>query len=366
MSSARRATLAALLAAVVAACSGGGGGHTPGPVPVTVAEAKSQTVPVDLHEVGHVEASSTVSVRAQVTGELRDVAFTEGDHVKAGDRLFTIDPRPYKAALDKAQATLDRDRAQATQAREEAARYQTLASKSYVSKEQLAKLQAASDGAAAAVRADEAAVRAAKLDLDHCTIRAPIDGRTGRLLVHAGNLVRANDAALVVINKLKPVQVTFGVPEQFLPKLLARSQEEQLVVKSSLTRDSDETRTGLLSFIDNTVDPSTGMVTLKATFPNDDEALWPGQFTDVVLTLSQEEGAIVVPTQAVQDGQQGNYVFVVKGDAVDSVPVEVERTAGRLSVIHKGLQAGDIVVTDGQLLLRSGSKVTPKPTPEGS
>jgi len=355
-----------LLALLLAGC-GGDVAHESLPVPVTVGTAESRTVPVQVQAVGHVEAASTVSVHALVGGELQKIGFTEGADVQQGDLLFTIDPRPYQAAVARAQAALDRDRALATQARGEATRTQALADRQFVSQEELARLQATASAQEAAAAADEAALRSARLDLEHCTIRAAIGGRTGALLVHAGNLVKANDTALVVINQVQPVQVDFTVPEQYLPAIQARGPQETLAVSSTVGRESEELRTGVLSFVDNTVDASTGTIALKASFDNADLALWPGRFTRVVLTLGQQEGAVVVPSQAIQEGQDGTYVYTVSADdTVQMTPVVVERTAGSDSVVGSGLQAGDTVVIDGQLLLRPGAKVAPRPAGEPS
>ena len=314
---------------LLVACSGDAAHEAP-PVPVTVARVDSRTVPVQVEAVGHVEPASTVTVHALVGGELQDVGFTEGAAVQQGDTLFVIDPRPYQAALAKAQATLQRDRVQAEQARSEATRNKALADQNYVSPDQLAQFEATAAADEALVSADEATVQSARLDLSHCTIHAAISGRTGALLVHAGNLVKANDTAMVVINQVQPVRVTFSVPEQYLPPIQAHDDgQDGLVVTSTISRESDEVRQGTLHFVDNTIDPTTGTIGLKADFANDDLALWPGQFTRVTLTLGQQDGALVVPTQAVQDGQDGTYVYTVgPDDTVKMVPVQVDRTFG--------------------------------------
>jgi membrane fusion protein, multidrug efflux system len=315
---------------------------------------------VEVRAVGHVEAYTTVSLTARVGGQVTRVGFREGQDVRRGDLLFQIDPRPYEAALAQARAQLERDRAIARNAEQDVKRYTDLVQKDYVTREQYDATRANAAAALASAKADEAAVENAKLQLSYCTVTAPISGRTGRVLVNPGNMVKGNDEnPLVVLNQIQPVYVSFSVPESSL----ARIREEirpagKLKVAAFPSGDPSRTQTGELSFVNNTVDPGTGTILLKGTFPNENETLWPGEYVDVVLTLATEPRAIVVPSQAVQTGQSGQYVWVVKSDlTVESRPVTVARTQGPLTVVAKGLEAGERVVTDGQLRLAPGARV---------
>jgi multidrug efflux system membrane fusion protein len=341
-------------------------------VPVTVAKVKLKNVPLNLHAIGNVEPIHSVTVRPQVGGVLQRVGFSEGQEVKKGDLLFEIDSRPMQAALAQAEALLARDRANQRDAESTARRYAALVKKEYVTQQQAENAEAQALALKAALAADEAAVQNAKLNLAYAQIRAPVSGRTGSVLMHAGNLLKANDDKLVVIDQLQPIYVSFSVPEQMLPQVRARGAASKLAVEAApVLRDSSgppeqkasgaikgETQTGTLSFVDNAVDMQTGQIRLKATFANLDETLWPGQFVDVTLTLGEQQGAVVAPAEAVQRGQNGEYVFVVKGDhTVESRAVTVSRSDQHEAVIEKGLQAGETVVTDGQLRLQQGSKV---------
>jgi len=341
-------------------------------VPVTVAKVRLKNVPLNLHAIGNVEPIHSVTVRPQVGGVLQRVGFSEGQEVKKGDLLFEIDSRPLQAALAQAQALLARDRANLHDAEATARRYAALVKKEYVTQQQAENAEAQALALKAALAADEAAVQNAKLSLAYAQIRAPVTGRTGSLLVHAGNVLKAPDDKLVLIDQLQPIYVSFSVPEQMLPQIRARGAASKLAVEAApVLPDSSgapeqkasglikgETQTGTLTFVDNAVDMQTGQIRLKATFANLDETLWPGQFVDVTLTLGEQQGAVVAPAEAVQRGQNGEYVFVVKGDhTVESRPVTVSRSDQREAVIEKGLQAGETVVTDGQLRLQQGSKV---------
>ena len=348
---------------VVVSCSrGGSAGPSPPPAPVTVAAVEKKAVPVEIRAIGNVEATSVVEIRARVGGELKAVHFTEGRKVREGDLLFTIDPRPYEVALAEAEAKLVRDRVLAQNSREEVDRYGDLVQKEYVTREQYNRSVATAAAAEAWLKADEADVENARLQLGYCTITAPVSGRTGDLLVHAGNLVKANDdKPMLVLRRTRPVFVIFSVPERHLPEIRRRRAEGPLEVTVTPPGDGVEPRRGPLTFVDNTVNTATGTIELKATFPNEDDALWPGQFVDVVLTLATQPDAVVVPSQAVQNGQQGAYVFVVKEDStVESRPVEVARTFGGDAVIAKGVTPGEKVVTEGQLRLVPGVKVAVK------
>ena len=334
-------------------------------VPVTVGTAARQPVPLEVRAIGHVDPYSTVSVKARVGGEIVKVGFKEGQNVRKGDLLFQIDPRPYQSALAQAQAQLERDRAIAKNAEEEARRYAGLAQKDYVTKEQYDSTRSNAAAMQATLKADEALVENARLQVSYSTVTAPMSGRAGAVLVHAGNQVKGNDdKPLVVVNEIQPVYVSFSVPEASLAQIRKHARPGQkLQVTASPSGDASNARSGELTFLDNTVDPTTGTILLKATFPNRDEALWPGEFIDVVLTLATDPNAIVVPTQAVQTGQSGQYVYVVKDDlSVESRPVTISRTRGTLSVVVRGLQPGERVVTDGQLRLAPGAKVEIKQT----
>ncbi len=367
-----RAAAGLLLALTIllAACSGGnaranGKQSDRGTiVPVTVATVVRKDVPIQVRAIGNVEAYSTVEVKSMVAGELTRVAFKEGQDVRQGDLLFTIDRRPFEAAVSQAEGTLARDRAQAANAKAQAARYQALLREGVVAKEQADQMQTSADALEAAVRADEAALQTARVNLQYCSIYAPISGRTGNLMVHAGNLVKVNDVALVTINQITPTYVTFSVPEQFLPDIKKYAARTKLKVEAG--PPDQPSAKGTLDFIDNAVDPATGTIKLKALFPNTERRLWPSQFVNVVLTLASQPGALVIPSQAVQTGQDGQYVFVVKPDkTAESRAVVLERTVEGEAVISNGLQDGDVVITDGQMRLVPGAKVEAK-TPGNS
>jgi multidrug efflux system membrane fusion protein len=353
--------LAAAVAGVPVACSGGGATAPRGfgPAPVTVASVEHKAIPVELHAIGDVEASSAVEVRAQVGGVLETVHFERGQAVRKGDPLLDIDPRPYGAALAEAEAVLARDRVLLKNAKQEVDRYAELVKKDYVTREQYDQIEANAAALESTIKADEAAVESARLQLGYCSIRSPIAGRAGDVLLHAGNVVKANsDNPLVVLLQTQPILVSFSVPEGNLDAIRRRAAEGAIQVEAHPTSGGADASRGTLTFIDNTVDKATGTILLKATFVNRDDALWPGEFVDVVLVLSTQSDAVVVPSQAVQRGQQGTFVFVVKEDStVESRPVDVDREFGPDSVIASGLTPGETVVTEGQLRLVPGSKV---------
>lgn len=353
--------LASALAVALAACGGRAPKKLPPPeAPVRVAKVERQAVPLDVAAVGHVEASSIVSVKPQVGGVVLKVGFREGEDVAVGQVLFQIDPRPFQAALAQAKASLERDRARQAEAERTLVRYEELIKKEYVTQEQLDGARANRSALKATVEGDEAAVEQSRLNLAYCQIESPVAGRTGSLLVYAGNVVKAgDDKPLVVLNQIEPVRVSFAVPERVLADVKTRSREGKL--KVTVTPPGGAPHEGELTFVDNTVDSTTGTITLKATFANRDRALWPGQFVQVALNLATDASVTVVPADAVQTGQVGTYVFVVKEDkTVDLRPVTVVRSWKSVSVIAKGLEPGQTVVTDGQIRLAPGTRVSIK------
>jgi multidrug efflux system membrane fusion protein len=357
MTRAIAAPLAILLFAF--GCSRGRAG-APSKIPVTIGRAEQRSVPYEITATGTVEPRQTVSIQSQVTGVLTDVGFREGADVEVGQVLFRIDPRPFQAALEQAQAILARDVAQARNAQLDADRYAELVKQDYVTRQDYDAKQATAEGLIATVRADSSAVASAELNRNWATVRAPIAGRTGRLLVRPGNLVRANTDPLVVINQIHPILVRFAVPEANLAEI-QRYRRNRLAVLVSPSKQDTAFNSGVLTFVDNSVDTSTGTVLLKAEFANGENALWPGEFVNVRLQLYVEEKALVVPSQAVMTGQQGAYVFVVNQDGTAQThPVTVERTSGAYTVLSQGVQSGDQVVTDGQLRIVSGAQVEVK------
>jgi multidrug efflux system membrane fusion protein len=363
----------ALAAALSSGCSGEalqqtpapgggrGGGQNP-PVPVTVGTVTQKAVPLDLQAIGTVIAASTVAVHAQITGELTSVNFKEGDEVQQGQVLFTLDKRPLEAALAQADANLIRDKAQAQNARTAAVRYQDLLKRGIATQEQVDSFQTQAAALDATVVADQAAVDSARVQLEYATISAPIAGRTGLLQVHKGNLVRANDTTpIVTLNRIAPVYVSFAIPEGMLPQFKHYLAAGTIRVEAKAPNEEGPPSIGHIDFYDNAVDATTGTIKIKGTFPNEDRRLWPGQFVNVSVTLTTDPRAIVVPTAAVQSGQQGTYVYVMKTDhTVELRPVDVARTHGDESIITTGLKPGETVVTDGQLRLIPGSRVSVK------
>jgi len=374
--------------------SGGGGGGGKGgrkgmgggDVPVTVALAAEKNVPVEIQVIGNVEAYSTISVKAQVGGELTNVAIHEGDFVKKGQVLFTIDQRPLEATLNQAianaakdeaslgqaQATLAKDQAQAKYADTQAARYAQLFKEGVISRDQSEQLRASADALAQTVVADKAAIESARaaigssramvenarVQLGYTVTRSPINGRTGNISIKQGNVVMPNNQELMTINEVEPIYVTFGVPEAQLPAIKQYMALGKLPVRARPQDDPGGEETGTLTFVDNTVDVTTGTIKLKGTFPNIDHKLWPGQFVRVTLRLTTQANAVVVPNEAVQTGQNGTFVYVVKQDkTVESRPVVTGARVDQDMVVDKGLEVGETVVTEGQLRLAPGSKV---------
>lgn len=362
-------------------------------VPVVVTVAMKKDIPQEVRVIGTVEAYSSVAIKSLASGELKEIHFKEGQEVQKGDLLFSIDPRPLQSDLRRAEANLARDTAQAKQAEAnlardtarlknaeaEALRQKRLFDQGIVSREEYERVhtdavaleatvragQATIEFSEQAMRADRAAIETAKLQLDYTSIRAPIQGRTGHLIVNPGNLVRVNETQLVTINQISPIYVSFAVPEEILPDVQRFMRSGNLTLEAAGPNNENQPSRGFLTFVDNTVDSTTGTIRLKGTFPNADKRLWPGQFVNVILTLSTETGAVVVGSQAVQTGQAGSFVFVVNNDLlVESRPVVVGRTYGGDVVIKKGLQAGERIVADGQLRLVPGAKVEIKSTLE--
>ncbi len=356
------AVLAILL--LLTACSGDRNGSNKNKelrkqpeVPVITALATQKTVPVELTATGHVEAQATVEIRSQVTGTLKTVHFREGETVKAGELLFTVDTRPFAAALAKAEAALDKDRAELNNARREQDRYSKAAKKGLVSAEQADQATTRVATLNATIKEGQAAVDAARLELDYCLIRSPMEGRAGEIQSHQGNLVRANsDAPLVTIRRMRPLEVGFTVPSRNLSEIIAQQARGQLRVTAA--PPGVEPVPGTLNFIDNTVDPTTGVIRLKATFDGNGALLWPGQMVDVRLRITELPDRITIPAQAVQTGQEGTYLYVVKEDQVVTLrPVTVVLSVAGEAVIEGDLAEGERVVIDGQMQLFDGVRV---------
>ena len=354
--------LAVVAAMLVNGCSRSASKVAGAGAPVLVAQAVETNVPVLINPppVGHVMPYSTVTIRPQIGGVISRVHFQEGQEVKKGDLLFTIDPRPMQAALDAARAALARDQAQLENAKIQFDREQKLFDQKLVSQDEFDTSKAGFDALIGTVAADHAAITNADLNLEFTGIRAPFDGRTGSLQFHEGNVVKAPDDTLLTINQIHPIYVAFAVPEQYLPEIKREMREKTLKVMATF-QNMDAPPQGELTFIDNAVDTTTGTIQLKATFSNEDSTLWPGQFVQVALTLSDLTNVVVVPSQAVQTGQNSQFVYVVKPDqTAEERPVTIGITYQGETVVQSGLQAGETVVTDGQLRLEPGVKVSIK------
>ncbi len=350
--------LMALFAVATSTACSKGKQPPPKVVPVVAERADRKNIPLQLKTIGNVEAFNTVSIKALVGGEVEGVYFREGQEITKDSLLFKIDPAPYASALRQAEANLARDLAQAKNAEEQAKRYAILVQKDYVAKDQYDQLRANADTLAAVVDADRAAVENSRLQLSYCSIKSPINGRAGSVLVNVGNLIKANDLALTTINQIVPIYVAFSLPEQNLADVKKYSARGKLQVEAIIPGDEKQPVRGELTFIDNAVDRTTGTIKLKGTFKNLDRRLWPGQFVDVILTLTLERDRVIVPSQTVQTGQQGQYVYVIKDDmTVEFRVVMPGRTYQTWTIIDKGVAAGEKVVTDGQLRLVPGAKV---------
>lgn len=339
---------------------GGAGGLGAGarkPVMITAAAVERRDVPLQIPElIGTVEPIANVTVKARIGGALEKVHFAEGDEVKQGDLLFTIDRRPLEADLRQAEANLARDQAQAANAQRDLSRYEGLSQRGAVSPSDYEKIRTTFQALEATVRAEQAAVESAKLQLGYTEIRSPITGRTGRLLIKEGNLVKANDSDLVTINQITPIYVSFSVDENRLPEIRRAMADHPLTVSVKIANDTDRPdERGTLTFINNTVTPGTGQIQLRATFPNKEARLWPGLYVKATLELTTQKNAIVIPATALQTGQQGDYAMVIKPDMnVEARPVTIDRQVGAVAVIAKGLATGEQVVTDGQLMIDPG------------
>jgi multidrug efflux system membrane fusion protein len=353
--------LASAVTLVASGCVGNAANTPPAPsaAPVVVGQAVRRTVPVSLHAIGNVESVASVALRSRVAGQILKVHVVDGADVTQGQTLFTVDPQPFRLALAQSEAQLEKDRALLKKAEDDATRYGKLVEKEYVTREQYESATSLAASLAATIRSDEATVDDAKLNLSYCTIEAPIAGRAGAVNLRAGNLVKVNDdPPLVMILKVKPVYVTFSVPEKYLSEVRARAATTKLAVTAADRGSPSEAHTGRLAFIDNTVDVTTGTIKLKAEFPNEDHGLWPGQFVEVDLVLAEQKDALVVPTTAIQVGQKGSYVFVVASDGTAQIrPVVVDRAIGSDTVLASGLDGGETVITDGQIRVVPGAKV---------
>jgi multidrug efflux system membrane fusion protein len=347
----------ALAVAAAAACSKPPEQKVP-PVPVELAAVSAISAPLTVESNGVVEPTQTVTIQGQVTGTIQQIGFQEGDDVQAGQTLFQLDPRPFEATLRQAEATLARDEATAASAQRDADRYKALAEKDYVTKSQADQQISASEAAQATVQASRAAVENARINLGYTTIKAPISGRTGRLLVKAGNLVKANTDPLVVINTLHPVLVRFPVLQRDFPALQRRFAKGNVPVRVTTADSGKVAEAGTLAFLDNAVDSLTGTVTAKARFENQSNALWPGEYVRVSVELNVQPNATAIPTRALLAGQEGNYVFVVGNDRVAKVrPVTPGRVVGSYTTVDKGLALGEQVVVDGQSRLTPNAHV---------
>jgi multidrug efflux system membrane fusion protein len=332
------------------------------PIKVTASKVIEEDLPLPVQAIGTVQAYSTVSIQSMVAGQLIKVGFKEGDYVKKGQLLFLIDPRPFEADLDQAKANLAHDQANLENAQLQVKRNAPLVKKGYIAGQDFDQLVANQKAAQATVDADKAAINTAKLQLAYTSIQSPIDGHTGSLQVYPGNIIQvANGTALVTITQIEPIYVSFSIPQQYLGAIQTQNAKSAITVAADV---EGKTVQGKLSFIDNTVDSSTGTIQLKATFANMDHSLWPGEFVNVTLPTTVLPHALIVPNNAIQAGQNGSYVYVINADSTVSYQnIQTGPMVGNDTVVLQGLQAGQQVVLDGQLRLRNGSSVSVVPTP---
>lgn len=331
------------------------------PVPVKVAQAVQKNVPVQVKAIGNIEAYTSVAIKSQVNGQIARVHFAEGSDVEKGALLISIDPEPFQATLSQCEAALAKDQAQANFARDQVNRYEGLLKDGIVTRDQFDLLRSNAESLSATLAADRAAVKNARIQLGYCSIRSPIAGRTGTIALHPGNLVKANDQAIVTINQVRPVYATFSLPEKRLAEVKRAMAAGQLKIEAVIPNEPSGTEVGTISFLDNAVNPATGTIKLKGVFANTSRKLWPGQYTDVLITLASRQNAVVVPTHAIQTSQQGEFVYVVMPDnTVEMRQVTSAAAAGQEAVIEKGLAPGETVVTDGQLRLTPGTTVETK------
>lgn len=330
-------------------------------VPVTVAQALQRDVPVQIKAIGNIEAFTSVAIKSQVSAQIARAHFQEGSDVQKGALLISLDPEPFLATLRQCEAALVKDQAQAKFAREQADRYAGLLKEGIVTRDQYDLLRATAESFAATVAADRAAIKSARIQLSYCSIRSPISGRTGTLALQPGNMAKANDLPLVTINQISPIYATFSIPEKLLTEVKRAMAGNELKIEAVIPNEPGSTEAGTISFLDNAVNPATGTIKLKGVFANKSRKLWPGQFTDVVMTLGNRINAVVVPTNAIQTSQQGQFIYVVKPDnSVEMRQVTAAMAVGEDTVIEKGLGAGETVVIDGQLRLTPGTVVESK------
>lgn len=335
-------------------------------VPVTMVPAVMKNVPIQLKAIGNIEAFTTVAIKSQVSGQISRVHFREGSDVEKGALLISLDAEPFLAALSQAEATMDKDQAQAKFARDQAVRYAGLLKEGIVTRDQYELLHSNAESLAATLAADRAAIKNARIQLSYCSIRSPISGRTGTISLQPGNLIKANDLPLVTINQVSPIYATFAIPEKRLAEVKKAMAGKELKIEALIPNEAGSSEVGVLSFLDNAVNAATGTIKLKGEFANKSRKLWPGQFTDVVMTLGQRNNAVVVPTNAIQTSQQGQFVYVVTADKkVAMRQITVAAAVGEESIIEKGLAAGESVVVDGQLRLTPGATVETKDKPAG-
>jgi multidrug efflux system membrane fusion protein len=327
------------------------------PVPVKITQALQKDVPLQVKAIGTIEAYTSVAIKSQVNGQIARIHFTEGSDVAKGALLVSIDPQPFQAALHQVEAALAKDQAQEKFAREQALRYEGLLKEGIVTRDQFDLLRSNAESLAATVAADRAAIKNARIQLEYCSIRSPIAGRTGTVALQTGNLVKANDLPIVTLNQITPIHVTFTLPEKRLTEIKRGMAAGQLKIEAVIPNEAGVTEIGTISFLDNAVNPATGTIKLKGVFANASRKLWPGQYTDVLITLASRKNAIVIPTQAIQTGQQGEFVYVVKADNKVEIRPVTSFAAGEQAVIEKGLSAGETVVIDGQLRLTPGATV---------